>query len=696
MQQNEAQILIKQLSDFLRLHSYNYYVRNVSQITDAEYDKAFQSLKELEAQFPSLVLPDSPTQKVGSDIAINSDFKKIKHVKPVLSLANAFAKDDLSSWVTRNQNRIADDKRAIEIKDVEYILEPKLDGLTLVVTYKDGVLAQAVTRGTGEEGDDVTFNAKTIRNLPLRIGAVSNGKPFNVPSELVIRGEVLFTKTNFKRFNEATVAKGETAYVNARNAASGSLKQKYSTITAARPLSFFAYDIMHISDDIDEKLDTHYDALVYLEKLGIDAVGYSRVESGINNVMKALDEWEEYRGTFDFETDGVVIKINNIELNDSLGFSGKDPRGSVAYKFSAEEAVTKLKDVIWTVGRSGRLTPNAVLEPVFLGGTTISAASLHNMDTINKIGVKIGDQVLIKRAGEVIPYVIGAVEDSRNGSEVDIQPPSVCPVCHTEVVKYEGEVDYNCPNRNCSERVYRNIENLAGKEYYDIDGVGPGVIRVLFEAGLIKDEADLFFLDSHKAEMLNLDKFGEKKVDIVLKAIEKAKAKGEAWQLIASINISNVGRSLGKILMKHYGTIDKLMAASIQDLEKLEGVGSTTSSLIYNWFRDPINLALMEKFRTAGLNFGKEIIQDQIDPSILKLSGKTFVLTGSMITSNGEEASRNDVQKMIEANGGKCSSSVSKKTDYVVVGPGAGSKAEDAKKLERTILSYDELLAMIK
>lgn len=696
MVKDEAQKLIKEISDKLRVHSHKYYVENKPSIPDSEYDAMFNYLKKLEEEFPTLRLPDSPTQKIGSDLDVTSGFNRVKHIKPVLSLANAFGEEDLRSWVSRNKNRI-DPKsdRNVFADSIEYILEPKLDGLTLVVTYEKGILTKAVTRGTGEEGDDVTANAKTIRNLPLRIGVNSDGEVENAPDLLVLRGEVLFTEADFKRFNDQVIAKGEESYVNARNAASGSLKQKYPTITASRPLSFFAYDIMHISGNYMPRF--HSEALDYFNRMGLKAVGFSRVETGINNVIRALEEWQSYRKSFGFETDGVVIKINEIHVNDSLGFSGKDPRGSIAYKYQAEESATTLKDVIWTVGRSGRLTPNAVLKPVFLGGTTISAASLHNMDTIRKIGIKIGDQVLIKRAGEVIPYVIGVVEDSRNGLEEEINPPVLCPVCGTTVVKYDGEVDYNCPNRNCSERVYRNIENMAGKEYYDIDGVGPGVIRALFEKGLIKDEADIFNIAQHRDVMLKLDKFGEKKVDGIIKSVADAKAKGEAWQLIASINISNVGRSLGKILMKHYGTIDKLMKAPVAELAEIDGIGSTTSNLIYNWFQDPINLALMEKFRQAGLNFGKEIVVDPTQPKpVLKLDGKTFVLTGSMITSSGTEATRPDVQKMIEKNGGKCSGSVSKKTDFVVVGPGAGAKEDTAKELNRPIISYDDLLEMIK
>jgi DNA ligase (NAD+) len=367
MTQDEARVLIKELSDKLRVNSYNYYVKSQPTIPDSEYDAMFNYLKKLEEEFPSLRLPDSPTQKIGSDLDVTSGFTRLKHIKPVLSLANAFGDEDLRSWTSRNKNR-TDPKndRNVFAESIEYILEPKLDGLTLVVTYEKGILTKAVTRGTGEEGDDVTANAKTIRNLPLRIGVNSDGEVENAPEMLVIRGEVLFTEADFKRFNDWVIAQGEESYVNARNAASGSLKQKYPTITAARPLSFFAYDIMHISGNYMPK--THSEALDYLNRMGLKAVGFSRLETGIDAVIVALQAWQNYRNSFGFETDGVVIKINGIHLNDSLGFSGKDPRGSIAYKFQAEETATTLKDVVWTVGRSGRLTPNAVLEPVFSGG----------------------------------------------------------------------------------------------------------------------------------------------------------------------------------------------------------------------------------------------------------------------------------------------------------------------------------------
>lgn len=680
------------LTHKLQRYSYFYYVYGKSEITDAEYDLLYKQLKTLEERHPDYRQPDSPTQKIGSDLVPNADFARVKHIHPILSLANAFDQSDLDTWLRRNQAIIDDDPSLDDVilKDQEYILEPKLDGLTLVLTYEKGLLKTAVTRGDGEEGDDVTANARTIRNLPLRLMEFRLGSDEIIPDELVVRGEVLFTNADFERFNAAVAAKGEEPYANARNTASGSLKQKYPSITADRPLSFFAYSIEANSDGMPE---THDKAIDFLRRIGFDAINYTQVTTNFTFISGILEAFEHLRSNFGFETDGVVIKLNNIKLNDTLGISGKDPRGSIAYKFSAEIGYTELKDVVWTVGRSGRLTPNAVLQPLSLGGTTISAASLHNMDTIQKNDIRKGDRVMIKRAGEVIPYVVGPVINERKGGETEIKPPDVCPVCGTKTVRYEGEVDYNCPNRACPERVYRNIENFVGKEYYDIDGVGPGVIRALFDQGLIKDEADIFFLKQHKDAMLKLDKFGERKVQIILDAVDKARQKGQAWQLVAAINISNVGRSLGKALMKHYGTIDKLMAASEADLKEVEGVGSTTAALIVNWFKDAENMALMNKFRMAELNFGTEIDPKETKPDG-KFAGLTFVITGTMIKGD-QEVSRSDVIKMIENNGGKCSGSVSKKTDYVVVGPGAGSKEDKAKELKRPIINYEKLLEMI-
>ena len=750
----------KNLRDDLNEHIYRYHVLNDPIITDAEYDQLYHELVQIEADHPDLRTPDSPTQRVGSDL--DSDFPKVEHPAPILSLSNAFTPEDLRAWETRNRKRLPDKIT------LDYVLQPKLDGLSIVITYEDGVLRRAATRGNGEMGDDVTANIRTVNTVPLRIPAnpESDQAP---PQRLVVRGEVLFLKQDFDVLNREQEARGLTRFVNARNAASGSLKQKDSRITAERPLPPFIYNIV-ASEGVS--LATEQDVLHYLQTMGFHTVPQATHYDDLERVIARLDAWEEQRDALAFEIDGLVIKINDLALQRELGVVGKDPRGMTAYKFPAEEATTTLQGVTINIGRTGKVTPTAQLDPVYIGGVTVSNASLHNYDLIEQLDVRRYDRVVIKRSGDVIPYVIGPVLGARTGDEAAITPPTTCPFCATELVRPRGAVDLFCPNPTCPERVFRSLEFFVSRGAMDIDGMGPQTIQALIDADLVQDEADIFYLQADPIEAL--EGFGEKKVENLLTAIDKAKGR-PLTQLIASLGIEGVGMTVAGFLTERFHTMDDLLALSSQvkqaeadfvaliqpfartesqlegqlpdvkqarlrllnplvelapryidsaDVEKklarllkpileiapadaptpadmaekldalmtavkplmsIEGIGAIIVRNIVDWFADEHHQAILAKMRRAGVNMQAE---EQTQASTA-LDGLKFVLTGSM------SVTRDAIKDLIETHGGKVTSSVSKKTDYVVVGATPGSKADKADKLGVPIISEDDLRAML-
>ncbi|MCU0495840.1 MAG: NAD-dependent DNA ligase LigA [Anaerolineae bacterium] len=660
-----------ELRRLLNEHSYRYYVLNEPLITDAEYDVLYRELVTLESDHAALITPDSPTQRAGSDL--NENFEKIAHPAPILSLGNGFSSEDLIAWEERNRRLLPSDT------PLDYVLEPKLDGLTIVITYERGILTKAATRGNGVIGDDVTANIRTIRTIPLRIPVKSG---LEAPDRLVVRGEVLFLKHDFEALNERQKAAGLPLYVNARNTASGSLKQKDSRITASRPLTAYIYDVVDI---VGFTLSTQAEMLDYLQSMGFYIPPESQHYPTLSHIIQQLPTWEQRRQQLDYEIDGVVIKVNDLRISAELGIVGKDPRSAIAYKFPAQEASTRIIGVTHNVGRTGKLTPTAQLEPVFVGGVTVVNATLHNYDFINHLDIRLGDIVTVKRSGDVIPYVIGPMIGARTGAETPILPPERCPHCDTPIVKPEGAVDYFCPNSQCPERVFRSIEFFASRGAMDIEGLGPQTVKTLLDQGLIRDEGDIFYLYQHAERLLGLEKFAQKKVDNLLQSIEKAKTRPLA-QLLASLGIEGVGSTVSEQLADHFETIDALMNASVETIDALEGIGEILAQNVVQWLSDPYHQAVIAKLRAAGVQMQgatRSIASD-------KLNGLTFVLTGTLPTLSRDQAS-----DLIKSHGGKISGSVSKKTDYVLVGDSPGSKAEKAAQLGVKIISEAELYQLL-
>jgi len=742
---------IAELSEQLHHHNYRYHVLNDPIVTDAEYDRLFRELQDLEAEHPQYALVDSPTQRVGSDLS--GDFPKVQHPAPILSLANAFDEADLLNWEERNLRLLPADAQ------LQYVLQPKLDGLAIVITYEDGLLTRAATRGNGETGDDVTANVKTIRTVPLRI-PVDGGAA--APSRLVVRGEILFHKESFLELNREQEAQGLPAYINPRNTASGSLKQKDSRETAKRKLTAYIYAIVD-SDGIE--LESEWGILQHLGEMGFNVIPDARFCASLDQVIQALPGWEARRDHLPFEIDGLVLKVDDLSQDRELGVVGKDPRGAIAYKFPAEEATTKLLGITIGVGRTGKITPTAQLDPVFIGGVTVSNASLHNYDQVAALDVRLGDRVVVKRSGDVIPYVIGPVPGARDGGETPILPPETCPFCATGLIQPEGAVDWYCPNPKCPERVMRTLEFFVSRGAMDIEGMGPQTIVALIEHGLIEDEADIFTLQAEP--LLALEGFAEKKVENLLNSIEGAKSRPFP-QVLTSLGIDGVGSTVAGLLTDNFASLQLLLEAAEQiraaetafgenvdplidsvptdetDIVKLlgrlrqpttelapryldapdisvrlerllrllnlspeelaliaqrmtalieasrplhaiEGLGPILVQNIVAWFNDEHNRTVLRKMQAAGVNMKAE---EKVVAGT-GLAGKTFVLTGTMSLPRGE------LKALVEANGGKVTGSVSKKTSYVVAGDSPGSKVEKAAKNGVPIISEDELRALI-
>jgi DNA ligase (NAD+) len=654
----------------INYHSYRYNALSDPLITDAEYDALFNELRDIEREHPELITPDSPTQRAGSDLS--EGFAKVRHPAPILSLSNVYNEAELRAW----------EERALKLlpagSQLDYTLEPKLDGLTVVLHYENGVLVQAATRGNGDIGDDVTANIRTIRTVPLRIPTSPDGPP--APKRLVVRGEVMFLKEAFEAVNRQQIEQGLPVFINARNTASGTLKQKDSRITASRPLTAYVYAIV---DAVGITLDKQWDMLEYLRDVGFSVAPGSAHYPTLTDIIQQIPAWESRRNQLDFEIDGVVIKVNDLRVAAELGVVGKDPRGATAYKFPAQEATTRLLNVVANVGRTGRIVPSAQLEPVFLGGVTVSNATLHNYEIVRALDIRIGDTVVIKRAGDVIPNVIGPVIGARDGSEVPITPPERCPFCETPAIQPEGAVDTFCPNPHCPERVFRQVEFFVSRGAMDIEGMGPQTVKTLIEQGLIRDEADIFYLKGE--DLLPLEKFAEKKVQNLLASIEAAKGR-PFERILTSLGIEGVGSTVAQALAAHFGSIDALSNATVEMLENVEGVGKILAQSIIDWFSDPYHQEVLGKLRAAGVNMQAET-RERLSK---EFEGLTFVLTGTLPTLSRDAASR-----LIEDHGGKVVGSVSKKTSYVLMGDSPGSKAEKAAQLGVPIISEDDLRGML-
>jgi DNA ligase (NAD+) len=654
----------EKLKQELHQHSYRYHVLDAPIISDYEYDQLLRKLLTIETEHPDWVTPDSPSQRAG---AVPADkFVKVRHPGPVLSLANGFSPEDIQAWVERIQKI---DER---VAQTDFVVEPKIDGLTVILHYRNGVLVQGATRGDGEIGEDITSNLRTIRAIPLRIPVDPDGPP--APEYLVVRGEAFIMIEDFLKLNQRLQEEGEKTYLNPRNTAAGSLRQLDPALTASRPLTLYCYAIVAANGLVPA---TQWGILQYLRELGFPVSDLVQYCPDLPAVLKACEEWlAKKRETLPFEADGAVIKINDINLANDLGIVGKDPRGALALKFPAREVSTILQEIRVNVGRTGVLTPYAVFEPVEIGGVVVKQATLHNFDYIAEKDIRVGDRVMLKRAGDVIPYVIGPVSEARTGQEVVYKMPAVCPTCSQPVEHVEGEVAWYCVNAACPAQLVRNLEHFVSRGAMDIAGMGIKIVEQLAETGLVQDVADIYRLDKDK--LLQLEGFADKKVDNLLQAVAASRQQPLS-RLLNALGIRGVGEVMASDLTKIYPDLDALKKASLDELQRIERVGPNIAQAIVDWFARPANQALLVKLRESGV---WPVVENQPAKTTGGvLSGKTLVVTGTL-----PSYSREGVKELIQQYGGKVTDSVSKKTHFVVAGEAAGSKLDKARELGIPVL----------
>ncbi len=661
----------EELKAQVNAHNYRYHVLDAPIISDLEYDRLLNELKKIETDRPDWVTPDSPTQRAGARPA--DRFEKIRHPAAILSLANAFGGDDARAWLERIKK--IDDR----VEQAKFVVEPKIDGLSVVLHYRDGLFVQGATRGDGEIGEDITSNLRTIRAIPLRIPVDGDRtSTMKVPKNLVVRGEAYIPIKDFETLNKKLEEAGEKTYLNPRNTAAGSLRQLDPQLTASRPLTLLVYQIVHAEGG--EVPTSQWEILKYLKGLGFPVTDVSKRFNDLESAIAYTETWNEGRDGLPYEADGMVIKIDDLNLAADLGFVGKDPRGAIAFKFPAREVTTTLLGIDVEVGRTGVLTPKAVLEPVEIGGVVVRNATLHNFDYIEEKDIRIGDRVLVKRAGEVIPYIIGPVADARTGKEKNYKPPAKCPACEQDVEHIEGEVAWYCVNSACPAQLVRNIEHFVSRGAMDITGLGIKIVEQLIEAGLVRDVADLFTLK--KERLLELEGFAEKKAENLLGSLEQAKGQS-LNRLLAALGIHGVGEVMAGDLSRAFGDLSALSKASAEELRQIEGVGPNIAESIVDWFSQSANQKILKKLKAAGV---WPVAQKDEKKKDGAFSGQTFVVTGTLPT-----LSRDGVKEFIEGNGGKVTDSVSKKTSYLVLGENPGSKLEKARSLGVKIIDEDEL-----
>ena len=670
---------VEQLRRLINYHNYRYYVLAQPEISDEEYDLLFRELKQLEEQYPELITPDSPTQRVGAPPA--EGFAKVRHPKPMLSLGNVTSPEELWAWRERFMKLLP------EGTHVSYVVEPKIDGLTVVLHYENGVFTLGATRGDGYVGEDITNNLRTIRSLPLRIPLAPDGPP--APARLVVRGEAYISKAEFERFRKEQEKLGHK-FTSPRNTAAGALRNLDPKVAASRPLDVYLYHIVVI-EGAESPPATQWEVLHYLRDLGFPvALAWCRTfdDSEFDALADYCVNWVNEKDRLPFEVDGLVIKINELALHDVLGFVGRDPRWAIAYKYPAEQAITRLLDIVVEVGRTGVLTPRAVLEPVFLAGATISSATLHNEDYIIEKDIRIGDMVIVRRAGEVIPQVLGPVKELRTGQEKVWRMPKTCPSCGEPVVRYPGEVAYYCENTACPAQLVRRVEYFASRPAMDIEGFGPKQAKLFCEKGFIKEIADIYTLKDHREELLALECYGEKKVSNLLNAIEDSKQQ-PATRVLTAVGIRFVGPITAQLLLDHFRSIDALAQASEEDLAAIEGVGPRIAQSVRAWFSPPANQRTIARLKSYGLQMALPE-EEKPEPEALPLAGMTFVITGTLPSWTREEA-----KAIIQRYGGKVTNSVSRRTTYLLVGDNPGSKLQKAQQLGIPTITEEELRAMI-
>lgn len=651
----------------LEYHNWRYYVLDDPVITDSEYDRLLRELIELEEKYPELRTPDSPTQRVGG--APRPEFGTVVHRVPMFSLANAYSEEELRDF----DRRVRD--LAGEVK-VEYVVELKIDGLAVSLTYENGVFVQGATRGDGVTGEDITANLRTVRSLPLRLREEAGPPPL-----LEVRGEVFMPKQAFLELNARREEEGEPLFANPRNAAAGSLRQLDPKVTAERSLDTFLYGLGAMEG---LELSTHWELLAFLRRAGFKVNPHIRLCSNIEEAIEYCLNWRERRAELPYPIDGLVLKVNSLELQRALGTTAKSPRWAVAYKFPAEQAETRLKEIVVSVGRTGVLTPTAVFDPpVKLAGTTVSRAVLHNEEIIHERDIRVGDIVLVEKAGDIIPEVVASRPERRTGEEKVFTMPKKCPACGAEVVRLPGEVAHRCPNVSCPARLRESLIHFGSRAAMDIDGLGPAVINQLLERGLVKNVADLYRLQAE--ELAKLPRFGAKSAANLIAALEESKSR--SWdRLLYALGIRYVGATVAKTLAAHFPDLHSLMAATKDELTAIPGIGEKVAASLVEFFAEPQNRATIERLAEAGVNMSGQR-KERAGP----LSGKTFVLTGTLAGFTRAEA-----QAAIEARGGRVAGSVSRATDYVVVGEKPGSKLEKARALGVPVLSEEEFKKLLE
>jgi DNA ligase (NAD+) len=668
MTEEEAKKRIEELRKLIEYHNWRYYVLDSPEISDAEYDALMRELVELEEKFPQFVTPDSPTQRVGAPPL--EVFPTFRHRVPMLSLQNAFSEEDLIAFDKRIKRFLGMN----EEEKIEYCAELKMDGLAVSLTYENGVLTNGATRGDGFEGEDVTPNLKTIRAIPLRMNIP------NPPAIIEVRGEVIMNKKDFEELNRQRAEAGEPLFANPRNAAAGSVRQLDSSITAQRKLDIFIYGVGFCEG---YEFKTQYEVLSTLRDWGFKVNPHFRLCNGIEEAVEYCKEWTEKHHSLPYETDGTVIKVNSLLLQTELGTLARSPRWAIAFKFPAEQGVTQVEDIIVQVGRTGTLTPVAVLKPVEVGGVTISRATLHNEDEIKRLGVKIKDWVVVQRAGEVIPEVVSVVTSRRTGEEIEFEMPKKCPVCGSEVVRLPDEVAHRCINYACPAQVKERIYHFASRDAMNIEGLGKEWVDKFVDEGLIKDAADLYYLKLW--DLLKLERMGEKLARKLLNAIEKSK-KTELHRLIYALGIRHVGESTARLLAQHFGSLERLMNASLEEISNIPGIGSVVGESIYRFFCEPHNRELIEKLKKAGVRVEEEAV-----PGEKPLAGQRIVFTGAL-----QSMERGKAEEIVAKLGGIPSSSVSKNITLVVVGENPGSKYQRALELGIKTINEEEFLEMIR
>ncbi|CEO27051.1 NAD-dependent DNA ligase LigA [Paraclostridium sordellii] len=652
-----------ELIDLINYHSNKYYNEDTPEISDFEYDNLMKELMKIETEHPELKREDSPSTRVGGKPL--DKFNQVTHKIPMLSLSNAYSAQDLKDF----------DKRVRESvnKDVEYVVEFKIDGLSVGLTYVDGVFKTGATRGNGVIGEDITQNLKTVKTIPLKI---------DDKEEIIVRGEVYISKENFEKINEQQEENGLQLFANPRNLAAGTLRQLDSKLTAKRPLDIFIFNLEYMQN---EKFKTHSQSLEYLSNLGFKVSPNFKICKTIEDVIEHIEYWTINRSDLSFEIDGIVIKVNDLEEREQMGYTAKSPRWAIAYKFPAEQKKTKLKDIIVEVGRTGTITPTAILEPVRLAGTVVARATLHNEDYINEKDIRIGDTVLVQKAGDIIPQVVEVIKEERTGDEIKFHMPEKCPVCHEPTVRLEGEAAVKCINMSCPAQIRRGIIHFASRDAMNIDGLGESIISLLLDNKIIKDVADLYYIK--KEDIVNLERLGEKSATNLINAIEKSK-NNDLYRLINGLGIKYIGVKGAKVLAKSFKSLDDIINSSIEELTNLEEFGEVMADSVVEFFKEDKNIVVINKLKEVGVN---TLSSNSEDNGLANIFDKMkIVLTGTLPTLK-----RNDAKELIEARGGKATSSVSKSTTFVLAGEEAGSKLTKANELGVTVIDEAKFLELL-